>query len=98
MIHPHESPTLRICAFVHEILCEHNELEVNAFPMTERILVRSGKPCGLYFCLHGPRSVKLTAIWETDRNCVLLYSSSGECVRRVQLSHVPSLACAPSVG
>ena len=46
----------------HEILCEHNELEVNAFPMTERILVCSGNPCGLYFCLHGPRSVKLTAM------------------------------------
>ena len=64
--------------YVHETICENNELEVNAFSMTERILVRGGKPCGLYFCLHGPRAVKFTAIWETDRNSVLFYGATGE--------------------
>ncbi len=78
-------------AFVHETICENNELEVNAFSMTERILVRGGRPCGLYFCLHGPRAVKFTAIWETDRNSVLYYSATGERVMRTQLSQAPSL-------
>ena len=77
--------------FVHETICENNELEVNAFTMTERILVRAGRPCGIYFCLDGPRAVKLTAIWETDRNSVLFYSASGERVQRSQLTHAPSL-------
>ncbi len=78
--------------FVHQTICENNELEVNAFLMTERILVRGGRPCGLYFCLHGPRAVKFTAIWETDRNSVLFYSATGQRVYRAQLTHAPSLA------
>jgi hypothetical protein len=71
--------------FVHRGICEQNELQVGAFDITERILLRGGRPCGIYFCLHGPRSVKLTAIWETERNTVLFYGSSGERQMRVQL-------------
>lgn len=81
--------------YIHETICKNNELEVDAFAMTERILVRSGRPCGLYFCLHGPRAVKLTAIWETDRNSVLFYSATGERVRRLRLTHAPELAPQP---
>ena len=44
--------------YVNRTLCHHDQLEIDAFRMTERILVRSGKPCGILFCLHGPRSVK----------------------------------------
>ncbi|MHB8865798.1 MAG: hypothetical protein ACYC6N_25750 [Pirellulaceae bacterium] len=77
--------------FVREAICETNELEVNAFSMTERILIRGGRPCGLYFCLHGPRAVKFTAIWETDRNSVLFYSPTGERVQRAQLTQAPNL-------
>lgn len=72
--------------FVYETLCNHEQLEVGAFEMTERILVRGENPCGIYFCLHGPRSVKYTAIWETDRNSILFYGSTGERFRRLQLS------------
>ncbi len=78
-------------AFVHEMICQINELEVNAFKMTERILTRGGRPCGLYFCLHGPRAVKFTAIWETDRNSVLFYSPTGERMQRAQLIQAPNL-------
>lgn len=80
--------------FVNEILCQHNQLEIGAFPMTERILVRAGRPCGIYFCLHGPRSVKFTAIWETERNTVLFYGSSGERFHKVQLVEAPVLESA----
>lgn len=64
--------------FVQLALCEQNNFEPGAFRFTERILIRGGRPCGLFFCLHGPRSVKLTAIWETDRNTVIFYGSTGE--------------------
>jgi hypothetical protein len=77
--------------YVHQILCVQNELEPNAFPMTERILMRSGSVCGLYFCLHGPRSVKLSAIWETQCNRVLFYGSTGERICKVQLVEAPRL-------
>jgi hypothetical protein len=82
--------------YVHEKICKNNELEINAFSMTERILVRGGKPCGLYFCLHGPRAVKFTAIWETDRNCVLFYSATGQRVDKAQLTHAPKLVPMPA--
>ena len=79
----HSLDDLRV--YVQRTLCEQNELEPDTFQITERILIRSGKPCGIYFCLHGPRSVKLIAIWETDRNTVLFYGSSGERCQRTQL-------------
>src|SRR5437868_15104822 len=77
--------------YIHETICQQNELQVGAFDITERILVRGRKACGIFFCLHGPRSVKLTAIWETDRNTVLFYSSSGERVLKTQLVQPPML-------
>ncbi len=64
--------------FVRQALCQYDQLLPGAFPMTERLLVRAGKPCGLYFCLHGPRAVKMTAIWETERNTILFYGPDGE--------------------
>ena len=80
--------------FVNKVLCHSGELEVGAFRMTERLLVRAGKPCGIFFCLHGPRAVKFTAIWETDRNTVLFYGSSGERFHRTQLVAAPQLQLA----
>ena len=77
--------------YVLTTICQQNELQVGAFNITERILVRGRRPCGIFFCLNGPRSVKLTAIWETDRNTILFYSSSGERVGRTQLVQAPAL-------
>lgn len=77
-------------AFVNETLCGHEQLEQDAFPLTEHVLVRSGAACGIFFCLHGPRAVKFTAIWETQRNTILFYNSNGERFLKIQL--VESLA------
>ncbi len=77
--------------YVQNELCQQNELEVGAFHFTERVLEKSGTPCGIFFCLHGPRSVKLVAIWETSRNTILFYGSSGERVLRIQLAQPPGL-------
>ena len=85
-------------AYVQEQLCDQNQLEVGAFQLTERVLEKGGAPCGIVFCLHGPRSAKLIAIWESGMNTVLFYSSRGERIGRIQLAHAPSLACdAPQV-
>jgi hypothetical protein len=72
-------------------LCEQNQLEFGAFPVTERILVRNGKACGLFFCLHGPRSVKFTAIWETESNTILFYDATGERTGKTRLIGAPRL-------
>lgn len=80
--------------YVNETICEHEHLEVGAFEMTERILVRSGTPCGVFFCIHGPRQVKFTAIWETDNNTIIFYGSTGERVFRTRLTESPALRTA----
>lgn len=77
--------------YVHDTLCQQNQLERGAFQISERIMVRSDRPCGIFFCLHGPRSVKLTAIWETEKNTILFYGSSGERQCKTQLVHAPKL-------
>lgn len=63
---------------VYHVLCQHERLEVGVFPMTEKVLTRRQTPCGMYFCLHGPRSVKFTAIWDSETNVVLFYGATGE--------------------
>ena len=77
--------------YVTETLCEKDQLEKNLFPLYERILVRDGAPCGVYFCLYGPRSLYLAAIWETDSNTILFYGSRGERFRKTQLIAPPRI-------
>jgi hypothetical protein len=77
--------------FVNQTLCDKDQLEANHFPMSERVLTRRGAPCGVYFCLHGPRSLCLTAIWETDSNTILFYGSRGERFRKTQLISPPRI-------
>lgn len=72
--------------FVAATLCGHEQLEPSLFPVTQRLLHRGGRPCGIQFCLHGPRAVKLVAIWESKDNSVLFYDSAGERFQRVQLT------------
>lgn len=78
--------------FVYATLCGHDQLEPDTFAMSESLLVRAAKPCGMYFCLHGPRQVTYTAIWETDRNTILFYGPNGERFRKSQLIAAPELS------
>lgn len=82
--------------FIYQTLCEHEKLEIGVFPMTERLLTRRTRPCGILFCLHGPRSVKFTAIWETDRNTVLFYGATGERFHTLRLAKAPLLEATES--
>lgn len=80
--------------YVNETLCDYEQLETGAFLMTERLLMRAGRPCGVYFCLHGPRRVQFSAIWETRGNTVLFYNSAGERFQKTQLVSAPALQLA----
>ncbi|HEY5311077.1 MAG TPA: hypothetical protein VIK18_01115 [Pirellulales bacterium] len=77
--------------YVHHTLCNREKLEPGAFAFSERILVRSGRPCGIFFRLRGPRAVQSTAIWDSDRNTVLFYDSSGQRFETVRLAAAPQL-------
>lgn len=63
--------------FVREELCEKNQLEKDAFQMSEKVLTRNGEPCGFYFCIYGPRSVRLTAVWDLCKGSIFFYDSLG---------------------
>lgn len=78
--------------FVSHTLCQWNDIEVGVFHITESVITRGERPCGIFFCLHGPRSVKLTAIWETDKNTILFYGSTGEKFQKTELTQAPQLA------
>lgn len=72
--------------FVSKTLCLKNDFEEGIFQITEQILKRGEKICGVFFCLHGPRSVKLTAVWEMDANSILFYGSNGERFQRTAIA------------
>lgn len=80
--------------FVALTLCEHNQLQIGAFPLTERALLRGGRQCGVIYCLHGPRATRFTAIWDMDRNQVLFYGAQGERFQKTQLIESARCECA----
>jgi len=82
----HLNSAEEICRFVAETLGSLESLMPNQFRLSQSLLYRAGQPCGVYFCLHGPRALRLTAIWETEQNTIMFYGSSGKRVHRTQLS------------
>ncbi|MDR2171578.1 MAG: hypothetical protein LBP59_15660 [Planctomycetaceae bacterium] len=75
--------------FVYKTLCNDHELLMDAFPTTESLLKRGkSESCGVMFCLHGPRAVKYSAIWEKDKGRILFYGPSGKRYQQVELSNV----------
>jgi hypothetical protein len=77
--------------YVTTTLCQHDQLEPHAFSLSERLLLRANRPCGIDFCLEGPRAVKLSAIWETQHNRIYFYDSAGERFHKIQLLESPTL-------
>ena len=71
--------------FIHLSLCRKENLLEHHFPMTELELKRNGDCCGFQFTLHGPRSVRLSAVWDRQQNEVLLYDAVGRRFARIRL-------------
>lgn len=82
--------------YVAETLSQFESLDPQQYPLAQRVLTQAGKPCGLYFCLQGPRAVRLTAIWETRGNTILFYGANGQRLKRTVLLEPPALDCWPS--
>jgi hypothetical protein len=79
----HDLEKLR--AFIHKTLCDRENILQDQFGLTEIALIRNGQPCGLQFCLHGPRSIRLEAIWVADRNLLYFYDARGVRFLKLQL-------------
>ena len=76
--------------FVAETLGRLEMLKSDQFELTQQALFRAQKPCGVLFCLDGPRAHRLSAIWDMDQHRILFY---GSCGRRM---HCTTLVRAPS--
>jgi hypothetical protein len=72
-------------AFVHKTLCDRENILLDQFGLTETALIRGGRDCGLHFCVQGPRSVRLEAIWVADRNTIYFYDARGMRYLKIQL-------------
>ena len=86
---PHKIDYQTLCETIEKRLCELGHLEPHQFPMTQREVVRGKKTAGVYFCLHGPRSVKLTAICDFHSGSVIFYGSDG--IRRESMKFGPAM-------
>lgn len=74
-------------AFIHARLCEKENLLADQFGMSEMQLTRRGRTCGLQFSLHGPRNLRLGAIWAADHNQIFLYDAQGNRYEKIRLKH-----------
>lgn len=71
--------------FVHKTLCARENILEDQFGLTETTLTRNGQVCGYQFCLQGPRSIRLGAIWAADHNMIYFYDARGSRYLKLRL-------------
>ena len=71
--------------YVHKILCEKEQLLAEQFTLSEMQLKRRNRNCGIQFSIHGPRCVRLGAIWASDHNMLYFYDTQGIRFSKVRL-------------
>lgn len=72
--------------FVHQTLCESENLLAEQFQTRSYPLRSKDKVCAIEYSLRGPRSLRLAAIWAADQNTVYFYNACGERHLKVQIS------------
>lgn len=68
----------RVRGKVHADLNRLGDFEPGAFQITERWVHIAGVPCGVHYCLHGPRNVKISAVADLRKQQVLFYGTDGQ--------------------
>ena len=63
--------------YVRRTLCERHCLDPDEYTMSEHVLVRRGRPAGMYFCQYGPRMMQAHAVWDAERSVLAFYDSAG---------------------
>ena len=85
-------------AFVHESLCQKENLIPDQFPLKTDPLIQRDRLCGMTFTLFGPRQIRLNAVWATEMNTIFLYDARGvrydvvKLPHRLEIPELPSLA------
>ena len=73
--------------FVHAQLCAKESLLEDQFVTRQETLLLRGRACGRQYQLHGPRSIRLGAVWSSDQNLIYFYDTQGERYLKVRLGH-----------
>jgi hypothetical protein len=74
---------------VREVLCRHDNLDPNQTPLSQAIILRQGRPCGLFFQVNGPRLLRTYAVWAGEENRILFYDSTGIRFGESRMSEAP---------
>lgn len=74
---------------VRTVLCGHDHLDPETTPLLQAVINRSGRPCGLFFEVHGPRLVRTYAVWAGEEGRILFYDSQGLRFAQTRLSDGP---------
>jgi hypothetical protein len=75
--------------YIRETLCTHDNLDPRLTPLHQALIKRSGRPCGLFFQVSGPRLLTTYAVWAGDEDRILFYDSTGLRFAEVRLSEAP---------
>ena len=78
--------------YVHEMLCAHDQLAPAQTPLTQAVVQRSGRPCGLFFQVTGPRLLRNYAVWSLADRRIIFYDSTGARFAVARLQQSPDLA------
>ena len=73
--------------FVHETLCDSENLLQDQFRTRQMLLRSKGKVCAIEFSLRGPRSLRLSAVWAASQNVVFFYDATGQRYLKVKLTN-----------
>ena len=83
-------PTLEhLRRHVRETLCSHDRLDPGATPFFQGLIKRSGRTCGLFFQVQGPRMVRSYALWSSAEDRILFYDNTGQRFAETRLSEAP---------
>jgi hypothetical protein len=75
--------------YVLRTLCAHDHLDPGQTPLRQAVIRRSGRPCGLFFQVQGPRMLKTYAVWAGEEDRILFYDSTGLRFAETRLSEGP---------
>src|SRR5262249_4635024 len=83
-------PTIeQLRAHVLKTLCTKDHLDPGNTLLTQSLIRRSGRTCGLFFQVQGPRLLKTYAVWAGEEDRILFYDSTGARFAETKLSEAP---------
>ncbi len=70
-------------------LCKRDHLDPDLTPLYQALIMRAGRPCGLFFQVQGPRQLRSYALWAGTEDRVLFYDGCGQRFAETKLSDAP---------